>query len=579
MTIEDLLSRLDKVAKDGEGYKARCPAHEDRNPSLSIGQGREGILLHCHAGCSTEAVCSALGITTADLFTEKRNGSSKAEIVAEYDYTDEGGKVLFQVVRMLPKDFRQRRPDPSSIDGWNWSTKGTRKVLYRLPKIVDAVKRGLPILITEGEKDVAALEKHGFTATCNPGGAGKWIDEYSEALRGADVVIVPDNDDPGRKHAELVSGKLQGIAKRVRVVTLSTGKDAHDFFAAGKDAGDLVALIDAAKSIEPPKTFADLVAERRFDINRPPPKIDPIFFINEITIATAGNLQTINAQVKSGKSAIINALMAAPMAREGADTLGVRSENLRGFGLLHVDTEQSPEDHHAQVLRAMRRAEVEALPPWFWSFCLTGFDAPSVRRAVFELADQLAQVCGGMHSILLDGVADCVRDPNDAEECNEFIAALHALAIRLRCAIPGVIHQNPNSDKTRGHLGSQLERKAETNLRLDKVEEITEVWSEKQRRAPILKGTGPRFRWSDEAGMHISVQSGREARSSAQFNEAKELVAEVFKHRPAMPYAALVNGITEGLILSVPTAKRRITTWITLGVIRKTVGGYYEPAP
>ena len=191
----------------------------------------------------------------ADLFPPKeiRNGSGK-QIVAIYDYQDASGKVVFQVVRYSPKNFRQRKPDGKG--GWIWNTKGLEKVLFRLPEIKKAIAGGKFILACKGEKDVQAMVQRGFDATCNPGGAGKWLDSYSETLRGADVVIVADKDDAGRTHAQLVAAKLHGIAKSVRVIELpdvsgKPVKDAADFFAAGGDAAKVIELANAAPEWTP----------------------------------------------------------------------------------------------------------------------------------------------------------------------------------------------------------------------------------------------------------------------------------------------------------------------------------------
>jgi hypothetical protein len=567
MIAEDIASRAD-AKKTGTGWQAKCPAHDDKSPSLSITQEGNKVLLKCHAGCATADVVAGLGITMADLFTDSRAMSRKPEIVATYDYTDEAGALLFQVCRFIPKDFRQRKPDSTSLDGWTWSTKGVRRVLYGLPKIIDAVKRGLPILICEGEKDVHAAEKHGFIATCNPGGAGKWEDGYTESLRGADVVIVPDNDEPGRKHAELVASNLKGIAKSVRTLKLPIGKDLYDFFANGGTPEQLIQLIDRAK---PCRTFAEQVEDRRWNPNLIPPAIRPVYSIGAVPIATPGNLQSISAHAKTGKSAFINAMLAAPMALDGSDTFGLVSANAEGKAVLHIDTEQSLEDFWHQVRRAIRRAGLDNPPAWLAPYCFTGFDAKHARLALTIAAEQAAQHFGGIHSIHLDGVADLVCDVNDSEECNAFVAELHAMAIQYDCPIVGVIHFNPSNDKTRGHLGSQLERKAETNLRLDKEGEVTDVWSEKQRRAPILKGTGPRFKWSDEAGMHVSCESKASARDSAKVQKLIFERDEAFGDRPAMRYNELVSTLMEVLRVSDKTAERRVDAFRHCGIIQKAV--------
>ena len=151
-----------------------------------------------------------------------------------------------------------------------------RRVLYRLPEILVALKEGGTIVLAEGEKDVAALVKHGFAATCNAGGAGKWLDDYTATLRGAEVVIVADKDDAGRSHAQLVAGKLNGSAKSVRVVELpdfnaQPVKDAHDFFAVGATADDFRAILTAAPSVAAPTDSERL--DPKPDLRTAPPKI------------------------------------------------------------------------------------------------------------------------------------------------------------------------------------------------------------------------------------------------------------------------------------------------------------------
>ncbi|HTV75695.1 MAG TPA: hypothetical protein VMD57_01765, partial [Candidatus Baltobacteraceae bacterium] len=244
------MSLLQGVTRNGDGWIAKCPAHDDQNPSLSIRQGDDGrTLLKCFAGCTADSICAALNLTTADLF----DGDSKRvqrHIVATYPYHDAGGKLLFEVVRFDPKDFRQRRPDATALGGWTWNTKGVEKVLFRLPEILAAIASGKLIFVCEGEKDALAMVERGLSATCNPAGAGKWQDSYAETLRGATVAIIADKDAPGRAHAALVAGKLHGVAKSVRILELpdmngKLVKDAADFFAAGGDAGQIGELVDA----------------------------------------------------------------------------------------------------------------------------------------------------------------------------------------------------------------------------------------------------------------------------------------------------------------------------------------------
>jgi 5S rRNA maturation endonuclease (ribonuclease M5) len=122
--------------------------------------------------------------------------------------------------------------------------KGVRRFPYRLPRVIRAVKTGRPVWVCEGEKDVHALERAGAVATCNPGGAGKWRDEYAGWLDGADVVIVADRDEPGRRHAAQVAVSLDGKAASVTVVEAAEGKDAADHLAAGLGLGDFIPCPD-----------------------------------------------------------------------------------------------------------------------------------------------------------------------------------------------------------------------------------------------------------------------------------------------------------------------------------------------
>lgn len=178
-----------------------------------------------------------------------------AKLAATYDYTDEAGDLRFQVCRYeyeeggsRKKTFRQRRKDG---DRWIWSVKGIEQVPYRLTELIEAVAQELLVFVVEGEKDADALAALGVPATCNAMGAGKWPDELTEYFKGADVVILPDNDEPGRKHRDLVGSMLSSIAKRVRVLDLPElpeKGDVSDWLAAGHDVGALYDLV-AAKAV------------------------------------------------------------------------------------------------------------------------------------------------------------------------------------------------------------------------------------------------------------------------------------------------------------------------------------------
>jgi len=254
--FDNILTRLESVKGNGASYQARCPAHDDRVASLSISRGEDGrALVHCHAGCSTEAVLQAVGLRMADLFPARQgtgDGGGGSRKAATYDYTDAAGELLYQVVRFEPKSFRQRRPNGRG--GWIWNLKDTEKVIYRLPKVVEAVARGETIYVVEGEKDTHTLEGLGLTATCNAGGACAWQKCCSKWLKGADVIIVPDNDTAGGKHAEKVAASLSGVAASVKVLVLPglpEKGDVTDWLAAGGTKDRLLDLAAACPEWEP----------------------------------------------------------------------------------------------------------------------------------------------------------------------------------------------------------------------------------------------------------------------------------------------------------------------------------------
>jgi len=222
MALDNVLSKLNGVKPAGDAqWSARCPAHDDHRQSLSVSVGEDGrVLLHCHANCTLDQICSSMNMAPADLF--ETHGNGKRQVQETYPYTDETGELLFEVVRYYPKDFRQRRPDGKG--GWIPDIKGVRRVPYRLPRVIETAKAGGTIYVVEGEKDVHAIEKAGGVATCNPGGVGMgWRLEYSAYLNGANVIIVADDDEPGRKHAAAVRAALLATTASVGVVLPAQG--------------------------------------------------------------------------------------------------------------------------------------------------------------------------------------------------------------------------------------------------------------------------------------------------------------------------------------------------------------------
>jgi hypothetical protein len=272
--LEALRAKGSRIEQRGtDTWMAQCPAdgHDDRTASLSVAQGDVGAVVYCQAGCDTHnGVLAALGLDWPDLFDQPQKAKDQAprRVAAEYRYTDEHGELLFVKVRFEPKDFRVKRP---ARDGWAWNIGSTRRVLYRLPEVLAAVEAGQAVYVVEGEKDADRLVAAGHAATCNFDGAAKegqrakWRAEYGDQLRGADVVIIADRDDPGIAHARAAAADLAGKAKSVVIMQAAVDQqhaDVSDHFDAGLGLGELVPA--------PPATVSPSVQEDDGDKGRGP---------------------------------------------------------------------------------------------------------------------------------------------------------------------------------------------------------------------------------------------------------------------------------------------------------------------
>ncbi len=224
-------SKLEKVKQTSNGIEALCPAHDDKKASLTASRNGEKILFKCQAGCINNEILQIIDMEWNQFFVHSDNSKTpKKKEVCRYRYENKDGNHAFDVVRLVPKTFRPQRPDGK------WSLEGVERVPYRLPELLQGVKDSKLILLLEGEKDVDRAIVMGFVATTFVGGAGKWRDEYSKYFRGADVVLIPDNDIPGLKGMTYIAKKLHGTASRIRMLELpglGPCEDKH-----GKDFSD-----------------------------------------------------------------------------------------------------------------------------------------------------------------------------------------------------------------------------------------------------------------------------------------------------------------------------------------------------
>ncbi len=253
---------------NGDEYQAKCPFHDDKNPSFSFnkktgeyfchGCGKKGYIFHFYARINSlddkrdfrkvlAGIAKDFGINGAE---------AQSRFVKAYDYTDAAGKLVFQVCRYDPKSFKQRRPNGNG--GWSYDLKDTTRVLYRLPDVIKADE----VLIVEGEKDAETALGMGFTATTSPMGAKKWRDEYTPCLKDKAIVLIPDNDNEGREHMAQVGAAVKDAVKNLKWLDLPDVPSKGDLsdwarnFTSKEEAAERLAiLIENAKEYHPPKKY------------------------------------------------------------------------------------------------------------------------------------------------------------------------------------------------------------------------------------------------------------------------------------------------------------------------------------
>jgi len=242
--LEDILSKF-KIAKRRDNrLQAYCPAHEDKNASLSILIDNGKILLYCHAGCQVDDILKATGLTYSDLFQDARAPT------AIYQYRRKDGSLSHEKLKFKTpkgKHFSQRRVEDNAIVE---NLDGMERIPYNYPKVIEAIKQGAPILLVEGEKDAETARLLGYVGT-TMGGASEWRDEYKHYFKNASVILIPDKDSAGVAHIKKVSKSLGEVCKSLKTVILSEGNDLSEWMELGHS--NLKDLID---------TSAELITKR-----------------------------------------------------------------------------------------------------------------------------------------------------------------------------------------------------------------------------------------------------------------------------------------------------------------------------
>lgn len=422
------------------------------------------------------------GLATEERRAVQVNGHDKPKrkIAATYDYVDEHGELLFQVVRYTDGEprFMQRRPDPENADNWIWSTKGVRKIPYRMPDLQEALAHERPIWIVEGEKDVDNLARLGITATCNAGGAGKWPDDCTQALKGAHVVLCGDNDEPGRKHVERVAAAMQGIAASVTILNLDglpEKGDVSDWIALHPDnpADALWRLYEQqarAPAEEGPQTDNPFGAISYDDISLE--NINDSCWIKDII--PAASVGILSGHSQAGKSFI--AMDMALKVAEGQPWFKHRTER----GSIAWVACEGPSGAMKRLL-AYKKTHPGSLPVELFRKGVNLTSADNVAAFIKAIKERTAKFSLPLALVVIDTLAAATpgADENKAEHMTMVLSHCQQIVDETGATVLLVHHLNANGNKMRGHtsLPAGVDFSIEVTLDLE--------CTEKQRRRQL----------------------------------------------------------------------------------------------
>jgi hypothetical protein len=456
LLISSLRSVGREVKETSGGYSTRCPAHDDTHASLSLSESTDGkALLHCHAGCELPAILKSLGMFESQLFPEV--SAPRQQIVATYDYVDENGGLLYQKVRYEPKDFRLRR-SPSE-----WGLNGVRRVLYRLPSVIEARREGSCIYVVEGEKDADALAKLGLCATTDDAGAGaRWREDATKTLAGsARVVVIPDADEAGRKRALSIMRELSGQVADLRLLELpGPGKDASDWIAAGGTRDQLESLVSGATGRTEPNTVQpQATLKPRYSFQTGPdlvrePLTNPLWLVNGLL--PESGVCVIAGEPKATKTwSALEIGMALATATPAFGEYEVQAhKNVAVF--LAEDGKRSIKARIAALADSRHMDQCQAVERMYF-ICRGQLNILEASEIV-GLVDACKTI-PDLGLLIMDPLRDlhCV-DENDSTSMAKVTHALRAIRDEIGCAVLFVHHSAKSSKDTESRRPGQKMR-------------------------------------------------------------------------------------------------------------------------
>lgn len=442
--------------------------------------------------------------------------------------------------------------------------------------------------------DESAIADEKARLAADPNVVFCYISPSGEGLKGAVAVDPPPSDAQSHKvaftavrnyflrtHGLKVDEQCSDVS---RLAFLSHDPECHSNLEAAQlaveDWRDL-----SAEEVETDRLQAILDAGIMQSIHDP---IPPSFLIlsndRGDTIGESGNIVTIEGVQKAGKTGIVSAILGAAICKDAdADFLGFCVPHREGF-VVHFDCEQPAKNRQRLIIAALRRAGLHDIPPELKSFSLLNADVKDRWPACALAVDSLAEV-GPVRLVVFDGGADLLSDTNSIEASNGMVDEMMRIAIRHSCLVVAVIHENPTTEggKTRGHFGSQLWRKAQGAIGVQKGEDgISTAYAKFLRDGDWPKREGTYFKWDDEKKCHAATCDPSvhraEVRTGNKKQERQELAEKLFHGAPFMNHKHLTNLIGELTMREDRTCRTYIKEMLAMGIIRKRDDGCYEKA-
>jgi archaellum biogenesis ATPase FlaH len=440
--------------------------------------------------------------------------------------------------------------------------------------------RGDILFITGGEKDVLSLVAHGFHAICLNSETAHIPKNLLRGLsyRFKHITILYDSDETGRNSMEKLTKDYKSFQIKSLLLPLpgtKKAKDISDFFKLGHSADDLMMLFLEMLDHLYEDTLS-VMKSCEIDFDNPPKAPEPLITINDVTIGTPGNLVCVAGAEGSGKTNYLGGLLSGAIKPEEAviDTLGTTiKENIDQRAVLLYDTEQSEFQLYKNLTYILRRSSLERPPSWFKAFCLVGISRSERMNLILESMDRFFYEYGGIHMVVIDGIADLLGAVNDEESSVKLVEELFRMAAIYNTVIVCVLHLAPSGMKLRGHLGSEVQRKAAGILLIEKDDNnnCSVVKALKVRDGSPLDVPMVQFGWSKTEGRHVYLgEKSKEDSDLRKTNELKDAATDIFRDKVILPNQQLVQAVMEQMDVKERTARAYIKFMRENGIIERT---------